>query len=206
MTLNDMVMMGVCLLSISGDQTVAMSEPQPTLLGNVIYAGGTAQVQQDRNLPMTFTSEAHMSSGTMIQQPQQPQHQPVSTDQGTLDIPAQAFLISLATNEEMEQEPQDEERTTSLQRINAIANELMSSVEATGGAVGGNERVIVQNVPHSNILSDLTYSNLETVDIAAFQDVTATINDDLVYSAYNDSVMDMNNTSNSNNNNNNPMG
>ncbi|XP_780741.2 putative transcription factor p65 homolog isoform X2 [Strongylocentrotus purpuratus] len=192
-----------------GDQTLGVSEPQPTLLGNVIYAGGTAQIQQDRNLPLTFTSEAHMSSGTMIQQPQQPQqpqHQPVSTDQGTLDIPAQAFLISLATNEEMEQDPQDEERTTSLQRINAIANELMSSVEATGGAVGGNERVIVQSVPHPNILSDLTYSNLDTVDIAAFQDVTATINDDLVYSAYNDSVMDMNNTSNSNNNNNNPMG
>nr|XP_054758205.1 putative transcription factor p65 homolog [Lytechinus pictus] len=182
-----------------GDPSLGVSDDPQALFGDFAFTGGTAQVQDTNNIPVTYTSGAHMSSSTVTQH----QHQPVSTDQGTLDIPHEAFLRSLATAQPMEEDSVDEERTTSLQRINAIAFELMSSsAGVSGGATGGGERVIVEPMPDTASLNDLTYSVLETIDIAAYQDVGS----DIVFSTFEGSDTERNNTSNSNNSNNNPMG
>lgn len=203
------------------DPSLGGSGSRPCTPSSNPFIGGTAQ-PMDLNLPMTYTSEAHMSTGRLIQQ-----QQPVSTDTGQLqlDIPAQAMLLSLATNQQgvmmvqsegeavceaatgQEMLIDDGEQQTSLQRIQAIANELMLEGQDVIGAMSSfqitDDRVVVEPVP--SFLGDVQFSGLETVDIGAFQDVVSSgpiRESDVFYSQVDGSVLDVNNTSNSNNNNN----
>ncbi|XP_071505686.1 uncharacterized protein [Diadema antillarum] len=147
---------------------------RPSTPSSTISFPGTAQLMDDSQVVTTttsYTSEAHMSSGLVIQQ-----HHPVSQDVGSFTnlsrSDAEAVLMSLATNQQVyEMGNENEERLNSDQKISAIANELM----AIGGAVGGGpseptaNRVVVEQMELPS-LPDIQFSSLTTIDMGSLQD------------------------------------